>query len=102
MMKPTVELVDLTGASDLPGCCKPVRNILHWLGKLPLALGVPGLGHSSGSAVVPAPKKFPDCWFSAGDGARKPLPHVPRSTNSSMGLYLTDIFGVVAPPTPWL
>src|ERR1700733_6477958 len=101
-MIPSVSLVDLTGFKACPGSSAPTNSNVHWLGKLPLALTLLGFGQRTGSAVVPAKKNVPDWALSAIDGARNPLPHVPRRATMSIGLYLKLSLGGVEPPTPLL
>ena len=55
-------------------------------------------GQSAGSLVLPSPKATPETADSDIDGARNPLPQVPRSVTMSTGLYLTPNFGVAEPP----
>ena len=99
----TLGVIDLTGQHnlfDMPG--GPLTMVvggqyMHKALNVPFTLATPP-GHRTGSLVLPWPNASPAVPDSAMDGARNPLPQVPRKANWSMGVNFAPIFGVVPPP----
>src|SRR6266853_401479 len=96
-MMPSVWLTDFSGCRCVLACIRleivrPVQSP-----DSPLGNGVVPFGQRSGSVMVLNACTFAlEIWKS--DGARKPLPHVPRAANVSSGCHLNPTFGVVALP----
>src|SRR5690242_3210086 len=95
--KPMVWLVDFSGCTFTFAWMseeieRPVQSVVSAPGS-----GVEPLGQRSGSVIVLNDGTLElEIWNS--DGARKPLPHVPRAASVGVIRYLAPSFGVKALP----
>src|SRR5882672_10358836 len=79
-MKPNVALVEVTALRLGLDPSTPTTGQLHRALKVPLTFATPP-GHRAGSKPLPCPNARPAVPDSAMEGARKPLPQVPRIAN---------------------
>src|SRR6202041_3564165 len=96
-MTPNVAFCDSTAFKFGLAPSTPVAGDEHRALNVPFTFAT-ALGQRTGSLVLPWPNASPAVPDSAMDGARNPLPHVPRIVNSSIGVNLIPTFGVAEPP----